>query len=81
MIAIGFSKQQKLDTDPKAMHQINFTTNIDREGNRTMFFFIKEARETILDFSHGTVRVLWMSMCDAHTACSTNLFYFNIISV
>ena len=51
MIAIYLSKQQALDADPKAMQQINFTGNLDRAGNKTMFFIIEEAKETILDFS------------------------------
>ena len=31
MIAINLSKQQALDPDPKAVQQINFTANLDRE--------------------------------------------------
>ena len=58
MIAIDLSKQQVLDADPRAIQQINFTANLDREGNATMFFIIEEARETVLDFSQGTVKVL-----------------------
>ena len=58
MIAIDLSKQQALDSDPKAIQQINFTGNIDRTGNTTIFFFNEEAKETILDFSKETVRVL-----------------------
>ena len=38
-----------------------------------MLFIIEEAKGTILDFSQGTVKVLWM--------CSTILFCFNILSV
>ena len=60
MIAIDLSKQQVLDADPRAIQQINFTANLDRAGNTTMFFIIKEAKETILDFSQGTAKVLWM---------------------
>ena len=58
MIAIDLSKQQALDADPRAIHQINFTPNLDRAGNTTMLFIIEEAKETVLDFSQGTVRVL-----------------------
>ena len=58
MIATDLSKQQTLDADPKAIHQISFTVNLDRNGNATMFFIIEEAKETILDFSQGTVNVL-----------------------
>ena len=58
MIAIDLSKQQALDADPKEIQQINFTANLDRDGNTTIFFIIEEARETILDFLQGTVKVL-----------------------
>ena len=33
MIAIDLSKQQALDADPRAIQQINFTANLDRNGN------------------------------------------------
>ena len=58
MIAIDLSKQQALDADPRAIQQTNFTSNIDRDGNTTMLFIIEEAKETLLDFSQGTVKVL-----------------------
>ena len=58
MIAEDLSKQQALDIDPTAIQQVNFTANLDCAGNTTMFFIIEEAKETVLDFSQGTVRVL-----------------------
>ena len=58
MIAIDLSKQQALNADPKAIQQINFIDNLDRPEGATMFFIIEEAKETILDFSQGTARVL-----------------------
>ena len=58
MVAIDLSKQQALDTDPKVIHQINFTANLNRDGNTTIFFVIEKAKERILDFSQGTVKVL-----------------------
>ena len=58
IIAIDLSKQQALDANPIAIQQINFTENLDRAGNTTMFFLIEEAKETVLDFSQGTVKVL-----------------------
>ena len=58
MIAIDLSKQQALDADPKAIQQINFTANLNQGGNTTMFFIIEKAKETILGFSQGTVKVL-----------------------
>ena len=81
MIAIDLSKQQVLYADPITTEQINFTVNLERQENTTMFFIIEEAKETILDFSQGTVKVLWMSSSDLATASSTILFYFNIISI
>ena len=58
MIAVDLSKQQALDADPRATQQINFTANLDRAGNTRVYFFLEEAKETILDFSQGTVKVL-----------------------
>ena len=58
MIAVDFSKQQALDADSRAIQQINFTGNLDRAGNTTVSFILEEAKETILDFSKGTVKVL-----------------------
>ena len=58
LITIDLSKQQKLDADPKAIKQINFTGNLDRTEGATMFFIIEEAKETVLNFSKGTVKVL-----------------------
>ena len=58
MIAVDLSKQQALDADPRAIQQINFTANLDRAGNTRVYFILEEAKETILDFSKGTVKVL-----------------------
>ena len=56
MIAIGLSKQQALDADPKAIQQINFTGNL--ENTAVKFFINEESKETVLDFSQGTVKIL-----------------------
>ena len=58
MIAIDLSKQQALDSDPRATEQINFTANLYRAGNTRINFILEEAKETILNFSQGTVKVL-----------------------
>ena len=58
MIAVDLRKQQALDNDPRAIQQINFTANLDRTGNTWVYFILEEAKETILDFSQGTVKVL-----------------------
>ena len=60
MIGTDLSKQQALDNDLKAIQQINFTGNGARNSiaNTTMSFIIEEAKETVLDFSWETVKVL-----------------------
>ena len=58
MFAIALSKQQVLDADPRAIQQITFTANLDRAGDTRKSTILEEAKETILDFSQGTVRVL-----------------------
>ena len=37
---------------------MNFTENLDRAAVATMLFIIEEAKETLLDFSQGSVKVL-----------------------
>ena len=58
MIAIDLSKQQAINFDPKAIQQINFTANLDRAGNTRIYFILEEAKETVLEFSRGTVKLL-----------------------
>ena len=58
MIAVDLRKQQALDADPRAIQQINFTSNLDRTRNTRVYFILEEAKETILDFSQGTVKAL-----------------------
>ena len=50
MIAIDLSKQQVPDAYPRAIHQINFTANLDRAGNTTMLFIIEDAKKLFLNF-------------------------------
>ena len=57
-MSIDLSKQEALDADLKAIQKINFTGNLSRNNNRITFLIIEEAKETILDFSQGTVEVL-----------------------
>ena len=56
MIAVDLSKREALDFDPKAIQQINFTGNLNRPAGPSMFFITEEAKETVLDFSQGTVK-------------------------
>ena len=58
MIGIDLNKQQALDADLKAIQQINFTANLDRAGNTRFYFILEEAKETVFEFSQGTVKVL-----------------------
>ena len=58
MITIDLSKQQALDADPKAIQQINFTANLDREENTRIYFILEGAKETIFEFPQGTIKVL-----------------------
>ena len=58
MIAIDLSKEQALDANPKAIQQINFTANLNRAGNTRIYFILEEAKETVFEFSQGTVKAL-----------------------
>ena len=58
MRAIDLSKQQALDTDPKAIQQISVAGNLEQQA--TIFFITEETKETILDFSQGIVKILWI---------------------
>ena len=44
MIAMKLSKQQTLDADPGKIQHINFTANVDRAGNTTIFFNIEQGK-------------------------------------
>ena len=58
MIVVDLNKHQALDADPKAIQQINFTPNLYKGGNTRIYFILEETKETVLDFSQGTVKVL-----------------------
>ena len=58
MIAVDLSKQEALDADPRSIKQINFTANLNRAGNTRAYFILEEPKETIIDFSQRTVKVL-----------------------
>ena len=62
MIAVDLSKYQALDADPKEIQEINFAENFDRTGNTRLYFILEEAKETVFEFSQGTVKVLWMQL-------------------
>ena len=58
IIPTDLGKQQALHVDPKAIKQINFTGNLNQRARAIMFFIIKEAKETIVDFSQETLKDL-----------------------
>ena len=61
LMAADLSKQKALDADSRAIQQIIFIGKIKATGanTRVVFFFILEkSRETILEFSKGTTKVL-----------------------
>ena len=57
MTAVDLSKQQALDADPRAVQQIIFTENLDRADNTRIYLILAEAKETILNFAQGSVKV------------------------
>ena len=57
IIAVDLSKQQALDADPKAIQQINFTANLDRDGDTRFHLILEEAKEIVFEFSQRTVKV------------------------
>ena len=69
MMAINLSKKQVLDAARKAIQQINFTGNLSQRGGAAVFFIIEETKETILDFSQRTVKVL-------HCCCFFSFLFF-----
>ena len=58
MITVDLRKHEILNSDLRAIQQINFTANLDRAGNTRIYFILEEAKETILNFPQGTVKVL-----------------------
>ena len=55
MIAIDLSKQQALDSDPRAIQRITFTGNLEQQT--TIFLTFKEAKQTVLVCSQGPLKV------------------------
>ena len=58
MITMDLSKQQTLDVERRAIQQTNFTANLDRAGNTRIYLILVEEKETVLDFSQETSKVL-----------------------
>ena len=56
LIAADLSKQKALDADPKAIQQIIFTGKTDNQIR--VYYIFEQSKETILEFSKGTTKVL-----------------------
>ena len=50
MIAIDLSKQQVFDADPRAIQQINFTGDLDRDGNTKCPLLMKKQKKQFRGF-------------------------------
>ena len=51
-------RKQPLDADLKAIQKINFKANLDTPGRTRIYLVLEEAKETVLQFSQGTLKVL-----------------------
>ena len=61
LIAVDLSKQKAFDADSRAIQQIICTGKIKAEANNTrviIYHIVEQLRETILEFSKGTIKVL-----------------------
>ena len=58
MIAVNLIKQQALDPNLRAYHQINFAANLERAEGTRIYFILEQGKETGLDFSQRTLNVL-----------------------
>ena len=52
------SKQKALDADPRAIQQIIFTGKAN--ANVMVYYILEQSKETTLQFSKGTKKVLWI---------------------
>ena len=61
LIAADLSKQKALDADSRAIQQIIFTGKIKAAADNTrviIYYILEQSKETILEFSKGTTKVL-----------------------
>ena len=56
IIAADLSKQKDLDADSTDIQQIIFTGHTDAQIR--VYYILKQSKETILEFSKGTTKVL-----------------------
>ena len=63
LIAADLSKQKALDADSRAIQQIIFTGKIKSTVANTrviIYYILEQSKETILQFSKGTTKVLYL---------------------
>ena len=61
LIAVDLSKKKSLDADSRAIQQIIFTGKIKATEANTgviIYYILEQSKETILEFSKGTAKVL-----------------------
>ena len=61
LIAADLSKQKALDADSRAIQQIIFTGKIKAAADNTrviIYYILEQSKETMLEFSKGTTKVL-----------------------
>ena len=56
LIAVDLSEQRELDTDPRAIQQIEFIGMLKTRSN--VFTILEKSKETILEFYKGTAKVM-----------------------
>ena len=69
MIEIDLSKQKALDENRKAIHQINFSGNLELMGCATMCFIIEENKRSCFGFFTRNQKIV------------ISLFCFNLASI
>ena len=56
LIVVDLSKQKALDADSRSIQQISFTGTVNITG--IIYYTTEQSKETILQFSKGTTKVL-----------------------
>ena len=58
LVACDLSKQAILDSDPRAIQEIEFVYKFDNDINVQILTILEKEKQTILEFGKGTVKVL-----------------------
>ena len=56
MIAVDLSEQRVLDSDRKAIQQINFAANLDRLGNTRRFLLLEKSKRNYFGLFTGNCK-------------------------